>query len=360
MIWRIRIAQRHVPSGPNHGMKTAQLFAIAAAFLAGSATAAPPGHAFQDKAVENYDIRSENEQDTPSGVAAYRARVATANPTATPAATSTPTPTPTPSEPKTLNISTRLRVETGDNVLIGGFIITGTAQKSIAVRGLGPSLAQVGVSDALADPTLELHVSNGGITLVESNDDWQDNAFQAAQLTALGLGLPDPRESGLVALLDPAYSFTTILAGKNGGTGVGLIEIYDTDQTAASELANISTRGFVRTGNNVMIGGFILGGSLNTHVVARGIGPFLANYGLSPVLADPTLELHDSNGALLVANDNWGDAPWAQQLIDLGLAPPDAVDPGIYISLPPGPFTAILAGKNNGTGIGLIEIYNVH
>ena len=162
MIWRIRIAQPNFRSGPNHGMKAAQLFAIAAAFLAGSATAARPGHAFQDKTFENHNIRSENEQDTPSGVAAYRARVATANRVQTPAATSTPTPSPTPSEPKTLNISTRLRVETGDNVLIGGFIITGTAQKSIAVRGLGPSLAQVGISDALADPTLELHVSNGG------------------------------------------------------------------------------------------------------------------------------------------------------------------------------------------------------
>jgi hypothetical protein len=253
-----------------------------------------------------------------------------------------------------------LRVETGNNVLIGGFIITGSAPKNVAVRGLGPSLTQIGISDALADPTLELHVSNGGITLVQSNDDWQDNPVQAAQLTALGLALPNPRESGLVATLDPQYSFTTILAGKNGGTGVGLIEIYDTDAGADSELANISTRGFVRTGDDVMIGGFILGGSQNTHVVVRGIGPSLAQFGLSPVLADPTLELHDGNGALLVANDNWGDASWAPELIQLGLAPPDTVDPAIYMSLPPGAFTAILAGKNGGTGIGLVEIYNVH
>ena len=245
-------------------------------------------------------------------------------------------------------------------MLIGGFIITGNAPKNVAVRGIGPSLTAFGVPDALADPTLELHAANG--TLLAQNDKWQDDPAQAAQLTALGLALHDRKESGIVATLQPGASYTAILAGKNGGTGVGLVEIYDTNPGANSQLANISTRGFVLTGNNVMIGGFILGGnSGNTRVAVRGIGPSLARIGLNPVLADPTLELHDGNGALLIANDDWQSDPMsAAQLIAIGLAPQDAKESGIYTSLPPGAFTAIVAGKNGGTGIALIEIYNVH
>ena len=246
--------------------------------------------------------------------------------------------------------------------MIGGFILTGNAPKRIAMRGIGPSLTQTGISDALADPTLELHISNGGITLIQSNNDWQDNPAQAAQLIALGLALPDPKESGLVTTLTPNASYTAILAGRNGGVGTGLVEIYDADQTANAQLANISTRGFVQTGENVMIGGFILGnGSSNTGIVVRGIGPSLAQSGLSNVLADPTLELRDNNGALLVANDNWQDDPAsAGQLTAHGLAPQNPFESGIFASLPPGLYTAILAGKNGGTGIGLVEIYNVH
>jgi hypothetical protein len=266
------------------------------------------------------------------------------------AATSAPLPA------QALNISTRMRVETGNNVVIAGFIVTGTAPKNVAVRGIGPSLAQFGIPDALADPTLELHNSSGA--LLVQNDNWQDDPSQAAQLTALGLGLQNPNESGIVALLQPS-AYTAILAGKNGGTGVGLVEIYDANQAASSQLANISTRGFVLTGNNVMIGGFILGGNNNTHVAVRGIGPSLAQFGLSPVLADPTLELHDGNGALLVSNDNWqDDSVSAAQLTALGLAPQDPAESGIYVSLPPGPFTAILAVENGSTRIGLVDIYN--
>ena len=279
--------------------------------------------------------------------------------TPTPAFTPTPTATPTPTSPpaQALNISTRLRVDTGNNVLIGGFIVAGSAPKSVAVRGIGPSLTQFGVTDVLADPTLELRNSSGAFLM--QNDNWQDDPAQAAQLTALGLGLRNPNESGIVASLPPA-SYTAILAGKNGGTGVGLVEVYDTNQASNSQLANISTRGLVLIGNNVMIGGFILGGSNNTHVVVRGIGPSLAQFGLSPVLANPTLVLHDGNGAVLVSNDNWQDDPAsAAQLIALGLAPQEPAESGIYASLPPGAFTAVLAGKNSGTGIGLVEIYNV-
>ncbi|HEV2840829.1 MAG TPA: hypothetical protein VGW39_05845, partial [Chthoniobacterales bacterium] len=283
----------------------------------------------------------------------------TPTPTATPTVTPTPSPTASPSPAQALNISTRLRVETGDNVLIGGFIITGTAPKNVALRGIGPSLAASGVGDVLADPTLELRLAGGA--LLFQNDNWQDNPAHAAQLTALGLALQHPNESGMVATLPPGFPYTTILAGNSGGTGVGLVEIYDTNQAVDSQLANISTRGFVQTGNNVMIGGFILGGSSNnSRVAVRGIGPSLALNGLNPVLADPTLELRDSNGALLVSNDDWQDDPAsASQLSFHGLAPQDPDESGIFASLPPGAFTAILAGNNGGVGIGLVEIYNV-
>lgn len=258
-----------------------------------------------------------------------------------------------------LNISTRMQVQTGDNVLIGGFIIGGTEPKDVAVRGLGPSLSAFGIPDALADPTLQLRASNGSI--IKENDNWQDDPVQAGQLIALGLGLPDPHESGVVTTLSPNDSYTAVLAGVNNGTGVGLVEIYDANSAARSELANISTRGFVLTGSNVMIGGFILGGANSTQVAVRGLGPSLSVFGISPVLANPTLELHDSNGATLVTNDNWQDNPaQAMELTNHGLSLPDVRESGIFQSLPPGAFTAILAGDNGGTGIGLVEIYNVH
>jgi len=279
--------------------------------------------------------------------------------TATPPVTPTPSGTPSPSPAQALNISTRLRVETGNNVLIGGFIIAGNVPKNVAVRGIGPSLISLGLNDALADPTLELRAGNGA--LIVDNDNWQDNLAQAAQLTALGLAPPHPNESGIVATLNPGASYTAILAGKNAGIGVGLVEIYDTNQGVDSQLVNISTRGFVQTGNNVMIGGFILGGNANSGIAVRGIGPSLGQFGLSPLLANPTLELRDSNGALLIANNNWQDDPVsAAQLTAHGLAPQNSLESGIFASLPPGAFTAILAGENGGVGIGLVEIYNVH
>jgi hypothetical protein len=249
-------------------------------------------------------------------------------------------------------------VEAGNNVLIGGFIITGNATKNVVLRGLGPSLTGSGISDALADPTLELRGANS--SLIMANDDWQDDPTQAAQLTAVGLGLQNAKESGIAATLAPGNAYTAILAGKNQTTGIGLVEIYDINAAVDAQLANISTRGLVQTGNNVMIGGFILGGNSNTRVAVRGIGPSLAAAGLSPVLADPTLELHDSNGAILVSNDNWQDDDIsASQLSFHGLGLQDSHESGIFTSLPPGLFTAILAGKNAGTGIGLIEIYNI-
>jgi parallel beta-helix repeat protein len=244
--------------------------------------------------------------------------------------------------------------------MIGGFIVTGSAPKKVAIRGVGPSLANFGLGDVLADPTLELRGSDGALLL--QNDNWQDDPAQAAELTDLGLALPDSRESGLVATLDPG-AYTAIIAGKNQTSGIALAEIYDADAAAGSKLANLSTRGFVRTGDNVMIGGFILGnGGGSATVAVRGIGPSLGQFGLSNVLADPTLELRDGNGALLIANDNWQDDPVAAaQLTAQGLAPQDPLESGIFATVPPGLFTAILAGKNGGVGLGLLEIYgNVH
>ena len=242
--------------------------------------------------------------------------------------------------------------------MIGGFIINGSAPKTVAVRGVGPSLSNFGVTDVLADPTLELRSANGA--LLAQNDNWQSDAGQAAQLTALGLGLQNPNEAGIVATLNPGSSYTAILAGKDGGTGVGLVEVYDGNQTADAQLANISTRGFVQSGSNVMIGGFILSGGSNTRVAVRGIGPSLSQAGLSPVLTDPTLELRDGNGILLISNDDWQNDPTsAGQLSAFGLGPQDPKESAIFASLPAGAFTAILAGKSGGTGLGLVEIYNV-
>lgn len=269
-----------------------------------------------------------------------------------------PCPTPTPGPAQALNISTRLRIDSGNNVAIGGFIITGTDRKTVAIRGIGPSLSASGVSDALADPTLELRSSNG--VLIQANDNWQDEPLQEAQLSLLGLGLADADESGLVASLDPNAAYTAVLSGKNGEAGVGLIEIYDTDSRTGSHLSNISTRGFVLTGDNVIIGGFILRGSKDTQVAVRGLGPSLAVFGLSPVLYDPVLQLHDSEGTTLEINHDWQDDPsQATQLLDHGLGLPNGRESGIFQSLAPGAYTVILAGDDGGTGIGLIEVYNL-
>jgi hypothetical protein len=283
----------------------------------------------------------------------------TPTPTLTPTSTPTPTPTatPSPAAAQALNISTRLRVGTGDNLAIGGFIITGDASKRVALRGIGPSLGNSGLSDVLPDPTLELRGPDGA--LITQNDNWPDNFISAEELIALGLAPQHFNESALVATLEPG-SYTVVVAGRNQATGIALVEIYDVDTAAGSQLANISTRGFVQTGDGVLIGGFILGGGGNsTQVAVRGIGPSLAQNGLSPVLADPTLELRDGDGALLISNDNWQDDPeQAKQLTAHGLAPTNANESGIFGVLPPGTFTVILAGKNGGTGLGLVEIYN--
>jgi uncharacterized repeat protein (TIGR01451 family) len=281
---------------------------------------------------------------------------ATATATATPTVTATATATATPSPGQLLNISTRVRVETGDKAMIGGFIVTGVTPKKVFLRGIGPSLARFGLSDLLLDPVLELRGDSGALIL--RNDNWKDD--QRSQIEGTPFQPNDDRESVIVATLPPR-AYTAILTGKNNTSGLGLVEVYDGSTASDSELANISTRGFVQTQDKVMIGGFTLGkNNSNAQIAARALGPSLIRYGLSNVLADPTLQLFDANGTVLVANDNWQDDPVsAAKLTANGLALSDPKESGIFATLPPGQFTAILAGKNGGTGIGLVELYNV-
>jgi len=256
-----------------------------------------------------------------------------------------------------MNLSTRLQVQTGDNAGIGGFIVTGTGTKHILIRGLGPSVAGSGIANPLADPTLELHGPGSFVTIM--NDNWKDDPVQQALIQATGLAPANDLESAIEARVS-AGQYTAILKGKNNGTGIGLIEVYDLDAAADSKMANISTRAFVSTGNNIVIAGFQLGGnSGNDRIVARGIGPSLSALGVPNVLANPTLELRDSNGALLKSNDDWqSDSAQAAELTAANLAPTNNLESAIAATLPPGQYTALLAGVNNTIGVGLVEVYD--
>jgi phospholipase/lecithinase/hemolysin len=254
---------------------------------------------------------------------------------------------------KALNISGRADVGTGDKVAIGGFIVTGSDPKKVIVRGIGPSLQSSGVMNFLADPTLELRDQNHA--LIASNDNWRDT--QQAEIQQSGLAPSNDAESAIVATLNPG-AYTAILAGKNNGTGIGLVEVYDLDPTANSTLANISTRGFVGTGDNVIIGGFIVGDGEHPIMEVRAIGPSLMSSGVAAALLDPTLELHDGNGTLLVFDDDWRDTQ-DSAIQASGLAPSDDRESAIVASLGPGNYTAIVRGKNATTGVALVEIYRI-
>ena len=243
--------------------------------------------------------------------------------------------------------------------MIGGFIVRGNVSKPVLIRGLGPSLQSsgMGTSTLLSDPYLELHGPNGA--LITANDNWKESPHRS-QIEGTMFEPKDDRESVILATLPPG-NYTAVLSGVGQTTGIGLVEVYDNGAALDSDLANISTRGFVQTGNNVMIGGFMLGGSGDpTRVAVRGLGPSLSQFGLAEVLADPTLEMHDANGTIMISNDNWmDDTAMATELAANALAPQNALESGIFISLPPGDFTVILAGKDGGIGIGLVEIYNL-
>jgi uncharacterized delta-60 repeat protein len=285
----------------------------------------------------------------------------TASPSTTPGLTpvpATPSPTSTPMPAaQPINISTRMKVQTGENVGIGGFIITGIAPKHVILRAIGPSLAQFGVPNALADPVMELHGPGGFATI--TNDNWRDDPVQEALIIASGIPPADDLESAIDATLDPG-SYTAIVRGKNNTVGVALVEVYDLNQGIPAKLSNLSTRAFVGTGDEVVIAGFILGNQGgNDRIVLRGIGPSLIAAGVADALADPTLNLRNSNGELVVGNNNWQDDPaQAAELIAAGLAPTNPLESGIAATLPPGLYTALLAGFNNGTGVGLVEVYD--
>ena len=286
----------------------------------------------------------------------------TVTPTATPSATATPSPTPTPTptpnpDVHAVNLSTRMRVQTGDNVGIGGFIITG-APKNVLIRAIGPSLAGFGIPNVLADPVLELHGPN---TFGLTNNNWRD--WQEKEIQATGIPPTNDLESAIVAELSPG-PYTAVVSGNNDTAGVALIEVYDLDQTNInSSLANLSTRAFVSTGDNVVIAGFILGGppqAAGDRIIVRGIGPSLTGGGVPNPLADPTLELRDANGALLLANNDWQDDPeQAAQISAAFLAPTNNLEAAIFATLPPAIYTAVLAGLNDGAGLGLVEVYNL-
>ena len=254
-----------------------------------------------------------------------------------------------------MNLSTRTSVQTGDNAGIGGFIITGNTPKQVLVRAIGPSLIDFGVTNPLADPVLELHGPAGFLTI--TNNDWRQT--QAAEILATGIPPINDLESAIAATLVPG-TYTAIVRGNGNTTGIALVEVYDLNQAADSKLANLSTRAFVSSGNDIVIAGFMLGSnSGNGKVVVRGIGPSLAAAGVSNPLADPTLELRDTNGALILANNDWQENPAsAVYLSRAGLTPTNPRESALAATLPPGLYTALLTGRNNGTGIGVVEVYD--
>jgi hypothetical protein len=260
------------------------------------------------------------------------------------------------SVPTLLNISTRMHVQTDNYVLIAGFIITGTAQKTVIVRGMGPS---VPVPGALADPVIEVHGPSG--ELLGTNDNWRDAATRQ-QINDSGLAPGNDLESALWGTINPG-AYTVILSGKDGGTGIGSVEVYDLDEPADSSLANISTRGYVETGDNVMIAGVIVAGGSSfgsANILVRALGPSIPmNY----TLADPTLELYDANGNVIASNDDWKWRPDGSyqepEISATRIAPYREVESALLRRLPPANYTAIIRGKNNTAGIGLVEVYNL-
>jgi Beta-propeller repeat len=254
-----------------------------------------------------------------------------------------------------LNIATRTRVLTGDGVLIAGFTVTGndSAGKRMLIRGLGPSL---NVPGALANPILELYDSFAGNPPFVTNDDWMSNR---AEVEATGIPPSNDLESAIVITLQPG-AFTVVLRGQNNGVGIGVVEVYDLNPTVPATLANISGRGFVGTGDSVMIGGFIVGGDgqADARVVLRGLGPSLAAFGVTNALQTPTLELKNANGTTLTSNDDWQQGQ-PTEINQLNLAPSDSRESALVAALPHGNYTTILRGKNNTTGVGVVEVYNV-
>lgn len=250
------------------------------------------------------------------------------------------------------NISTRAQVGTGGNVLIGGFVVSGSNSKRILARGIGPSLVPHGVTNALSDPTLAILAQNGA--LLFSNDNWT-TAPNKQEITDTGRAPSSSQEPAILTTLAPG-KYTAIVSGVGSTTGVALVEVYDQDSGPGSLLTNLSTRGQVGTGANVMIGGVIV--TDDKTVLVRALGPTLTQFGLANVLADPALELHNAQGALVDSNDNWQTSPQKTQIQATGFAPPNPAEPALYVPLSAGNYTAIVHGVGPApTGTALVEVY---
>ena len=252
------------------------------------------------------------------------------------------------------NISVRVKVETGERLMIGGFIMTGDAPKRVIVRAIGPSLLGAGISNALVDPALEIHDASGASMANDLN--WQD--AQGDELRASGLAPANDAEAALVETMGPG-AYTASMTAQDGGTGVGLLELYDADPTSSTRFANVSARGMVGAGDDVMIGGFIVRGQGGqARLIVRAIGPSLASRGISEPVGDPRLEIRDGNGALLTENNDWRETQEAE-ILGTSLAPSDERESAAMISLGSGAYTAILQGSGGLTGIGLLEIFKL-
>jgi hypothetical protein len=263
--------------------------------------------------------------------------------------------TTTSSNPARLaNISTRGLVLGGDNVMIGGFIIGGSGNKTVAIVATGPSLSAFGVTNPLANPTLTLVRQSDG-AVIATNDDWQNDA-NAAQLQATGFAPTDAHEAGLYANLPPG-AYTAIVSGANGGTGVSVIGVFEVDHPEIP-LVNIATRGLVQTGNNVMIAGLIVQGDAPKTVAITATGPSLAAYGINNPLVNPKLTIvRSSDQQVIATNDDWQDDANAAQLQAQGFAPTDAREAGLMLTLPPGAYTAIVSGVGNTTGVSVVGVF---
>ena len=257
--------------------------------------------------------------------------------------------------PKSLNISTRGLVGPDQDALIGGFIVSGSESKTVVVRALGPSLGETGLSGLLADPVVSLYDATN--QLVASNDDWQTGP-DATQIAADGLAPENPAEGALRANLAPG-AYTVVVTGKDQTTGIGLVEVYDLSPASDSKLANISTRGMVGVDSELLIAGFIVGAVDSSTVVVRALGPSLSAAGVTSPLLDPSVTVYDGNGSVLTSNDNWQDDPNALYLEQDQIAPPNEAEAATILHLPVGAYTAVTSGVNNGTGVGLVEVYNL-
>jgi hypothetical protein len=281
---------------------------------------------------------------------------ASSNPTPTPTPGATPTAPPASGASHLANISTRMRVGVGANVLIGGFIIRGSQSKTLVLRAIGPSLTASGVTGVLADPVLEVHDSTGGT--IASNDDWHDGA-QASQIQQSGLGPTDSLESAILVTVAPG-NYTAVVTGYGNTTGNGLVEVYEMD-ASSTRLVNISTRGRVGDANEPMIGGLITQGGTSKRLIIRAVGPSLGT-GLNAItgaLSDPVLELRDASGNLLAMNDDWGNSSQVAEILTSTIPPVNAVESAIVATLGSGNYTAIVRGANGTSGIALVEVFDL-